>query len=78
MAYPEYMDYYTAVARGEVDASYVHKFGNAPNISTTAYPVWSDGGAYTYLTTAKYLKLGSDSALDVETTGTGARTIKIE
>jgi hypothetical protein len=67
---------YFEIARGKEGFSYVHKFGHTTNATTTSSPIWSEGGAYTYLTTAKYLKLASTDADD--TAGdTGARTVQI-
>ena len=67
---------YLDAARGKSGFSYVHKFGHNPNASTTSTPVWSEGGAYTYLTAADYLIMASDKATDTSA-GAGARTVQI-
>ncbi len=69
-------DIYLDAARGKNGFSFVHKFGHTPNASTTSNPIWSEGGAYTYLTTAKFLKVASDDTND-SSASTGARTVTI-
>lgn len=77
MAIPnEKQELYFEIARGKQGFSYVHKFGHSPNATTTSTPVWNEGGSYTYLTTAKYLKLASTDAND-KTADNGARTVQI-
>jgi hypothetical protein len=78
MAYPDNIDYYTAVARGLENHTVYHKFGRQTDLTTgAATTVWSGNVAYTYLSTASQLIIASDSATDA-TAGTGAITINIE
>lgn len=69
-------DFFTEIARGKEGFTFVHKFGHTYNASTTSNPIWSEGGAYTYLTAADYLLIASDDTND-NSASTGARTIQI-
>ena len=52
------------------------KFGRNEGVGAVEEVVWDGGGSYTFLETAEYLKVVSDSAAD-DFLGTGARTIVI-
>jgi hypothetical protein len=65
------------VSRGQVAFHKTQfKFGFNPDIDDSLETVWTEGGLYSYLTSATVLKISSSSANDTSA-GTGARTITI-
>jgi len=73
-------DYLYAIAEGLVTGhSNLIKFGTRTSVaSNTPSTVWEGNTAlYGYMSTAQQLKVSSSSALDIATTGTGARTLFI-
>ena len=65
------------VSRGQVAFHETQfKFGFNADIDDSLETVWSEGGLYSYLTSASVLKISSASANDASA-GTGARTITI-
>ena len=65
------------VARGQIAYhESVFKFGFNPDVDDSLETVWSQGGLYSYLTSASVLKVSSSSTADTSA-GTGARTILI-
>lgn len=69
-------DIYLEAARGKSGFSYQHTFACTFNATTTAEPIWCQGGTYTYLSAADHLILASDDTND-DSASTGARTIQI-
>ena len=66
------------IARGRISGATVwNKFGYNNDVDTGTEAVWSQGGAFTYLTTASTVNVVSTSAQDTLTTGTGAWTVLI-
>ena len=55
----------------------VHKFGHNLDVITFYETLWSHGGIYSYLDNDTILKVSSSSAND-SSSGTGARTVKIQ
>lgn len=55
----------------------INKFGSSTAVTATRHPVWNNGGAYTYLSSADTLEVYSSSANDTSA-GTGARTVEIQ
>jgi len=65
------------VARGQIAYhESIYKFGNNPEIADSIETVWSQGGLYSYLTSASVLKVSSSSTDDTSA-GTGARTVQL-
>lgn len=65
------------VARGQIAYhESVFKFGFNPDVDDSLETVWSQGGLYSYLTSASVLKVSSSSTADTSA-GTGARTVLI-
>jgi hypothetical protein len=65
------------VARGQIayhESEF--KFGFNPDVDDALETVWSQGGLYSYLTSASVLKVSSSSTADTSA-GTGARTVLI-
>ena len=54
----------------------INKFGASTRVTSTRYPIWNIGGAYTFLSSADTMDVYSDNANDTST-GTGARTVEI-
>lgn len=52
------------------------KFGFNPDVDNALETIWTQGGLYSYLTSATVLKISSSSTADASA-GTGARTIEI-
>ena len=77
MAYPDYIDYYAAAARGLAGHSTNKKFGRQTNVSTTSQTIWSGNTAYTYLSAADNLIIASDATTD-GTAGSGALTVEVQ
>ena len=55
----------------------MHIFGRNPNCGTTEEDVWSDGGAYNWLTAADELEVISDDADDTAA-GSGAQSVTVD
>jgi len=70
-------DYYNKVAQGMEGHSFVHKFGRNKNSVATFETVWSEGGVYSYASSATVMRISSDSANDA-TAGVGALTVEIQ
>lgn len=70
-------DFYLDISR-DVMTGYdsEFKFGRNEGVGATEEVVWDGGGTYTFLETAEYLKVVSDSTAD-DSAGTGARTLII-
>ena len=65
------------IARGQVGWHFpLFKFGNNTEVSDSLETVWSEGGLYSYLTSATVLKVSSSSTDDTSA-GTGARTVQL-
>lgn len=65
------------VSRGQISFHKAQfKFGFNADIDDSLETIWSEGGLYSYLTSASVLKISSASANDASA-GTGARTITI-
>ena len=65
------------VARGQIAYhESIYKFGNNPQVADSIETIWSQGGLYSYLSTATVLKVSSSSANDTSA-GTGARTVEL-
>ena len=65
------------VARGQISwHEDLFKFGFNPDIDNSLETVWSEGGLYSYLTSATVLKVSSSSTDDAAA-GTGARTVQL-
>ncbi len=70
--------YNLRVSQGIVTgASSVYKFGFNSDIDTSEETIWSQGGLYSYSTSAAVVYLSSTDANDT-VSGTGARTVTIE
>lgn len=66
------------ISKGNIpNNSGVNKFGFNGAVGTTFETVWSEGGLYTYLTSATTLSIVSSSAED-DPLATGAHTVEIE
>ena len=65
------------VARGQV-AYHIpqFKFGFNPDVDDSEETVWTQGGLYSYLSSASVLKVSSSSTADTSA-GTGARTVQL-
>jgi len=61
------LDSYLAIAQGNIPGvTHVNKFGRNPDIDAgVAEDLWSEGGTYVYMTTAKVLDVFSSDANDV-------------
>ena len=69
--------FYLQVARGQIGYhKSIFKFGFNNDIDNTLETVWSQGGLYTYLSSASTLYISSSSTAD-DVTGTGARTVTV-
>jgi len=69
--------FYLQVARGQIGYhKAIFKFGFNPDIDNTLETVWSQGGLYTYLSSASTLYISSSSTAD-DVTGTRARTVTV-
>lgn len=56
----------------------IHKFGYNADIGTSFEPIWGEGGAFTWPSSAGVgMSVASSSALDTAA-GTGARTVRVE
>ena len=65
------------VARGQVAWHYpLFKFGNNAVVGNSLETIWSEGGLYSYLTSATVLKVSSSSTDDTSA-WTGARTVQL-
>jgi len=65
------------VARGQIAYhESIYKFGNNPQVADSIETIWSQGGLYSYLSTATVLKVSSSSANDTSA-GTGAGTVEL-
>ena len=65
------------VARGQIPGhTSLYKFGFNPDVDNSLETVWSQGGLYSYLSSASVIKISSGSASDTST-GTGARTVSL-
>lgn len=65
------------VARGHVGYHYAqYKFGFNSDVDDTEETVWTQGGVYSYLSSASVLKVSSSSTADTSA-GTGARTVQL-
>ena len=72
------MPYLYDIAKGNVaDHIALHKFGRNGAVGSTAEPVWTGSGAYTYLSAAEVLKVSSGDTADDYPSGTGARTVTL-
>jgi hypothetical protein len=74
-------DFYTEVSKGLVPKHFlVHKFGHNLDIDTLTDPetVWSNGGLYSFPSSADTLKVISSDVDDNGTGTTGALTIKVQ
>ena len=70
-------DFLVNVSAGRIDGlSMVRKFGHNLAVGTSLEDLWSEGGAYAYLSVATVLKISSADANDT-LAGTGARTVQI-
>ena len=72
--------FYLAVQQGKVPGySMVNKFGYNPSIGSGAFEtIWETGNSYPWQTSALTVDVVSDDANDVHTTGSGARTLRIQ
>ncbi len=73
-------DFRTDIARGNISGtSFVNKYGRNSDIDTATDPedIWDGGGLWVPPTTARTHDIASTSANDIDTTGSGARTIFI-
>ena len=65
------------VSRGQIAYhEFIHKFGYNPDIADSNETVWSQGGLYTYPTSASTMYISSSSTADTSA-GTGARTATV-
>lgn len=65
------------IARGQISFHKTNfKFGFNPDIDNALETIWSQGGLYSYLSSASVLKISSSSTDDTSA-GTGARTVQI-
>lgn len=58
------------------DTKSVFKFGYNGTVGTSEETIWTEGGAYAYLSSASTLKISSASTADTSA-GTGARTVSV-
>jgi len=58
------------------DTKSIFKFGYNGTVGTDEEAIWTEGGAYSYLSSATTLKISSASTADASA-GTGARTVSI-
>ena len=81
MAYPDYIDYGVAVARGENESGKtvksLFKFGRATTLSTGNITIWDRNTLYEFYTSSTVLKVASTDGNDA-TAGTGAISIQIQ
>jgi len=57
----------------------VHKYGRNPNIGASSEAIWSVGGAYSgFLTSASLVRIASGGNAADDSSGAGARTVRIE
>ena len=72
--------FYLEVAQGKIPGhSLLNKFGYNPTIGSGAFEtIWETGDDYPWQTSAVTVDVVSDSANDVHTTGSGARTLRIQ
>jgi hypothetical protein len=72
--------FYLAVQQGKVPGySMVNKFGYNSSIGSGAFEtIWETGNNYPWQTSALTVDVVSDDANDVHTTGSGARTLRIQ
>jgi hypothetical protein len=71
-----------AIAEGSIrDAFAVQKFGENQDAGAVEEPLWSDSGAYTWMTSAQQIKVASVGASggndDGDPAGSGARTLEL-
>ena len=65
------------VARDQISYhEFIHKFGFYDSVDTSLTTIWSQGGVYSYLSTASTLYISSSSTADTGA-GTGARTVTV-
>jgi len=64
------------IRRGLVREKGLFKFGFNPIVGTELATIWSQGGLYSYLTSASILKISSSNTNDTSE-GTGARTVQL-
>jgi len=65
------------VSRGQIAYhEFIHKFGYNPDIANSNETIWSQGGVYTYPTSASTMYISSSSTADTAA-GTGARTATV-
>ena len=65
------------VSRGQITYhEFVHKFGFYNAVDTNLTTIWSQGGVYSYLSSASVLYISSSSTDDTGA-GTGARTVTV-
>jgi len=64
------------IRRGLVREKGLFKFGFNPTVGTELATIWSQGGLYSYLTSASILKISSSNTNDTSE-GTGARTVQL-
>lgn len=65
------------VARGQITGhETTFKFGFNSDVDDSLETIWSEGGAYSYLSSASVLKISSSST-DDDAAGTGARTVEV-
>lgn len=73
------VDFFTAVSAGKVPGwSVIHKFGANGSLGTAIEDIWSVGGIYSFPQTSVPIEVVSTSVDDVNLTGTGAWTIKLQ
>jgi hypothetical protein len=72
--------FYLAVQQGKVPGyTMVNKFGYNPSIGSGSFEtIWETGNNYPWQTSALTVDVVSDDANDVHTTGSGARTLRIQ
>ena len=72
--------FYLAVQQGKVPGyTMVNKFGYNPSIGSGSFEtIWETGNSYPWQTSALTVDVVSDDANDVHTTGSGARTLRIQ
>lgn len=73
------IDYRVAIAAGQFPGwSFIHKFGSNPNLGTVIEDVWTVGGIFTPEVTGTLMDVVSNNAEDINLTGDGAWTVKLE
>ena len=72
--------FYLEVAQGKIPGhSMLNKFGYNPSIGSLAFEtIWETGDNYPWQTSAVTVDVVSDNTNDVNTTGSGARTLRIQ